>query len=97
MFSHNYPLLAFCSILSVLIYMCLHLYHRCLIVAPNKIHLGVEETVSVQLHGATKETSMQLYFENQKPLRYLSEKKSIILNKDNNYQAVVKLKVSLYT
>lgn len=65
----------------------------CLIVAPNKIHLGVEETVSVQLHGATKETSMQLYFENQSPSICLSEQKSVILNKDNNYQAVVKLKV----
>ncbi|KAK7171995.1 hypothetical protein R3I93_004325 [Phoxinus phoxinus] len=65
----------------------------CLIVAPNKIHLGVEETVSVQLHGATKETSMQLYFDNQITSKRLSEIKFIILNKDNNYQAVVKLKV----
>ncbi|XP_056127943.1 complement C4 [Rhinichthys klamathensis goyatoka] len=66
---------------------------RCLIVAPNKIHLGVEETVSVQLHGATEEISMQLYFENQNPSKFLSEQKSIFLNKDNSYQAVVKLKV----
>ncbi|KAK9962381.1 hypothetical protein ABG768_007751 [Culter alburnus] len=65
----------------------------CLIVAPNTIHLGVEETVSVQLHGATKATSMDLYFENQISSKILSEKKSIILNNDNNYQAVVKLKV----
>ncbi|KTF74286.1 hypothetical protein cypCar_00043860, partial [Cyprinus carpio] len=74
--------------------------HRptCLIVAPNVIHVGVEETVSVQLHGATKETSMQLYFQEQISRIIVSEKKSIILNKDNNYQAVVKLKVdrSLY-
>uniref|UniRef100_A0A8C2HKL7 Complement component 4 n=1 Tax=Cyprinus carpio TaxID=7962 RepID=A0A8C2HKL7_CYPCA len=69
--------------------------HRptCLIVAPNVIHVGVEETVSVQLHGATKETSMQLYFQEQISRIIVSEKKSIILNKDNNYQAVVKLKV----
>ncbi|XP_067306533.1 complement C4 [Pseudorasbora parva] len=65
----------------------------CLIVAPNKIHLGVEETVSVQLHGATKEIRMQLYFVSQISTIILSENKSIILNKDNNYQAVVKLKV----
>ncbi|XP_052472271.1 complement C4 [Carassius gibelio] len=70
----------------------------CLIVAPNIIHMGVQETVSVQLHGATKETSIQLYFETQISKKIVSEKKSIILNKDNNYQAVVKLKVdpSLY-
>lgn len=57
----------------------------------------MEETVSVQLHGATKATSMELYFELQTPSRILSEKKSIILSNNNNYQAVVKLKVSLYT
>uniref|UniRef100_A0A672Q478 Complement C4-like n=1 Tax=Sinocyclocheilus grahami TaxID=75366 RepID=A0A672Q478_SINGR len=75
--------------------MCMHLYLRCLIVAPNIIHVGVEETVSVQLHGATKGTSMQLYFQDQIFPNIVSEKKSIILNKDNNYQAVVKLKVCL--
>ncbi|XP_073674564.1 complement C4-B [Garra rufa] len=64
----------------------------CLIVAPNIIHLGVEETVSVQLHGATKETSMQLYFATLKNT-ILSENKHVILNKDNDYQNVVKLKV----
>ncbi|RXN18763.1 complement C4-like protein [Labeo rohita] len=65
----------------------------CLIVAPNIIHLGVEETVSVQLHGAAKETNMNLYFASSKN-EILSETKSIILNKDNNYQTVVKLKVN---
>lgn len=74
----------------------MRLYFRCLIVAPNIIHLGVEETVSVQLHGAAKETNMNLYFASSKN-EILSETKSIILNKDNNYQTVVKLKVSLYT
>ncbi|XP_005157429.1 complement C4-B isoform X1 [Danio rerio] len=65
----------------------------CLIVAPNVIHLGVEETVGVQLHGATKEIRMKLYFEKQKESEILSEIRSIILNENNNYQAVVKLKV----
>lgn len=70
----------------------------CLIVAPNIIHVGVEETVSVQLHGATKATSIQLFFEDQMSGVIVSEKKTIILNNDNNYQAVEKLKVdrSLY-
>lgn len=70
----------------------------CLIVAPNIIHVGVEETVSVQLHGATKATSIQLFFQDQISRVIVSEKKTIILNNDNNYQAVEKLKVdrSLY-
>ncbi|KAK2880874.1 hypothetical protein Q8A67_018142 [Cirrhinus molitorella] len=70
----------------------------CLIVAPNIIHLGVEETVSVQLHGATKEISMQLYFQDQITNKILSTVKTVVLSKDNNYQAVEKLKVdhSLY-
>lgn len=91
--------LASCSILSVfmLLFMCMHSYLRCLIVAPNIIHVGVEETVSVQLHGAAKETSMQLYFQDQISNATVSEKKSIIFNNDNNYQAIVKLKVCLYT
>lgn len=70
----------------------------CLIAAPNIIHLGVEETVSVQLHGATRATSMELYFKKQVLGSIVSEKKSITLNEGNQYQAVVNLKVdpSLY-
>ncbi len=81
----------------MLSFMYMHSYLRCLIVAPNTIHMGVEETVSVQLHGATKETSIQLYFQDQLSNKIVSEIKSIIFNNDNNYQAIVKLKVRLYT
>ncbi len=81
----------------MLSFMYIHSYLRCLIVAPNTIHMGVEETVSVQLHGATKETSMQLCFQDQISKKIVSENKSIIFNNDNNYQAIVKLKVCLYT
>ncbi|XP_073719211.1 complement C4 isoform X2 [Misgurnus anguillicaudatus] len=68
----------------------------CLIAAPNIIHLGVEETVSVQIHGATRAISMELYFKEKVSL--VSVKKSITLNEGNKYQAVVNLKVdpSLY-
>lgn len=81
----------------MMLFIYMHSYLRCLIVAPNTIHMGVEETVSVQLHGATKETSMQLYFQDQISKKIVSENKSIIFNNDNNYQAIVKLKVCLYT
>lgn len=67
---------------------------RCLIVSPNIIHLGVDETVSVQLHEATKATSMHLYFKDQVLGKMVSIKESITLNEDNQYQAVVKLQAS---
>ncbi|XP_051534412.1 complement C4 [Myxocyprinus asiaticus] len=65
----------------------------CLIFAPNLIHVGVEETVSVQLHQATTATRMQLYFEDQISKKIVSEEKFLTLNEDNDYQAIVKLKV----
>ncbi|CAB1348872.1 unnamed protein product [Coregonus sp. 'balchen'] len=48
----------------------------CLITAPNIVHLGVEETVTVQLQGATKPTQITLYFLYQTANnKVLSEKK----------------------
>ncbi|XP_010868154.2 complement C4-A [Esox lucius] len=67
---------------------------KCLISAPNIVHLGVEETVTVQLHKATDPVQITLYFRPQLVDDAVSEKKVIILNKDNNYQAVVKLKIN---
>uniref|UniRef100_A0A674E519 Complement component 4 n=1 Tax=Salmo trutta TaxID=8032 RepID=A0A674E519_SALTR len=71
----------------------------CLITAPNIVHLGVEETVTVQLQGAIKPTQYTLYFLYQTANnKVLSEKKHVTLNEDNGYQAVVKMRVipSLY-
>lgn len=56
--------------------------------------MGVEETVSVQLHGATKSASVTLYFKNPFENTKLCEPISVTLNNDNQYQAVVTLKVS---
>lgn len=72
----------------------LHVCARCLITAPNIIHMGVEETVSVQLHGATKPASVTLYFRDNIKMMKLSEQKIVNLNEDNQYQAVVTLKAS---
>uniref|UniRef100_A0A673ZMY5 Complement component 4 n=1 Tax=Salmo trutta TaxID=8032 RepID=A0A673ZMY5_SALTR len=67
---------------------------QCLITAPNIVHLGVEETVTVQLQGATKPTQIELYFlyqiDNNKDL---SGKKFVTLNEANGYQEVVKMSV----
>ncbi|XP_045069703.1 complement C4-like [Coregonus clupeaformis] len=71
----------------------------CLITAPNIVHLGVEETVTVQLQGATKPIQITLYFLYQTDNnKVLSGKKHVTLNEANGYQEVVKMSVipSLY-
>ncbi|KAG7321636.1 hypothetical protein KOW79_014494 [Hemibagrus wyckioides] len=65
----------------------------CLITAPNIIHVGVEETLSVQLHGATKSVRLNLYFQDNLKNIQLCDSKTVILNEENQYQAVVTLKV----
>ncbi|XP_017346150.1 complement C4-A [Ictalurus punctatus] len=64
-----------------------------LITAPNIIHIGVEETVSVQLHGANKPAHVTLYFKAPFQDTKLCEPKIVTLNDDNQHQAVVTLKV----
>ncbi|XP_066517057.1 complement C4-B [Hoplias malabaricus] len=66
----------------------------CLITAPNIIHLGVEETVTVQLHGATDEVHVNLYFQHIRG-QVLSEKRRVRLDSSNQYQAIVTLKANL--
>lgn len=75
------------------LFMCLHLC-RYLITAPNIIHIGVEETVSVQLHGANKPAHVTLYFKAPFQDTKLCEPKIVTLNDDNQHQAVVTLKAS---
>uniref|UniRef100_A0A8C9WRG5 Complement component 4 n=1 Tax=Scleropages formosus TaxID=113540 RepID=A0A8C9WRG5_SCLFO len=71
----------------------------CLITAPNIIHLDTEETVTVQVHGATKPASITLFFKKQVSMKggaeILSKKETVLLNEHNDYQTVVKLKVSI--
>ncbi|XP_017564087.2 complement C4 isoform X1 [Pygocentrus nattereri] len=65
----------------------------CLITAPNIIHLGEEETISVQLHGATKAISVTLSIKHPIGGQVLSERRTVTLSGVNQYQAVVILKV----
>ncbi|XP_036420920.1 complement C4-B [Colossoma macropomum] len=77
-------------------FMCLAVEAKkptCLITAPNIIHLGEEETVSVQLHGATKAVRVTLHFRHQIIQQVLSDRRTVTLSGDNQYQAVVTLKV----
>ncbi|XP_022524517.2 complement C4-B isoform X1 [Astyanax mexicanus] len=61
-----------------------------LITAPNVVHLGVQETISVQLHGATEAVDVTLYFRHLKK-QPLSTRTTVNLNTNNQYQAVVTL------
>uniref|UniRef100_A0A8C9VAN0 Complement component 4 n=1 Tax=Scleropages formosus TaxID=113540 RepID=A0A8C9VAN0_SCLFO len=55
------------------------------------------ETVTVQVHGATKPASITLFFKKQVSMKggaeILSKKETVLLNEHNDYQTVVKLKV----
>ncbi|KAJ8256443.1 hypothetical protein COCON_G00185950 [Conger conger] len=62
-----------------------------LITAPSLVHVGVEESVTVQLHQATRPVTITLYFRHQS--KDLSHRQTVTLNAGNSYQAVVKLKV----
>uniref|UniRef100_A0A8B9H1D7 Complement component 4 n=1 Tax=Astyanax mexicanus TaxID=7994 RepID=A0A8B9H1D7_ASTMX len=66
-----------------------------LITAPNVVHLGVQETISVQLHGATEAVDVTLYFRHLKN-QPLSTRTTVNLNTNNQYQAVVTLTVHDY-
>uniref|UniRef100_A0AAR2KNK1 Complement C4 gamma chain n=1 Tax=Pygocentrus nattereri TaxID=42514 RepID=A0AAR2KNK1_PYGNA len=77
----------------ILIMLCLVGVYRCLITAPNIIHLGEEETISVQLHGATKAISVTLSIKHPIGGQVLSERRTVTLSGVNQYQAVVILKV----
>ncbi|XP_041099545.1 complement C4-B-like [Polyodon spathula] len=65
----------------------------CLITAPNIVHVGVDETVSVQVHGATNPVNVDLFFEDQINRRKVSSEVHLSLNEGNKYQGIVKLKV----
>ncbi|XP_062408094.1 complement C4-B-like [Sardina pilchardus] len=66
---------------------------RWLITAPNIIHLGVEETVSMQIHGATEPVDVDLCIKHPITTDILTSTEHVTLNEDNRFQAVVKLKV----
>ncbi|XP_062408093.1 complement C4-B-like isoform X2 [Sardina pilchardus] len=66
---------------------------RWLITAPSIIHLGAEETVSMQIHGATGPVDVHLYMKHPMTSDTLTSTEHITLSEDNRFQAVVKLKV----
>ncbi|NXP53093.1 CO4 protein, partial [Heliornis fulica] len=64
-----------------------------LITAPNVVHLGIEETITVQVHGAQQPVKVTAYFKHEKKNQVLSEKIAFDLNQNNNYQGMKKLMI----
>ncbi|NWZ52422.1 CO4 protein, partial [Haliaeetus albicilla] len=65
-----------------------------LITAPNVVHLGTHETVTVQVHGAQHPVQVTAYFKDEAKNQLLSERIIFNLNQNNNYQEMKKVMVS---
>ncbi|XP_052668935.1 complement C4-like [Harpia harpyja] len=64
-----------------------------LITAPNVVHLGTHETVTVQVHGAQSPVQVTAYFKDEAKNQLLSERIIFNLNQNNNYQEMKKVMV----
>ncbi|NXK51540.1 CO4 protein, partial [Chauna torquata] len=64
-----------------------------LITAPNVVHLGTQETITVQVHGAKSPVQVTAYFKDEKKNQLLSERIIFNLNQGNNYQEMKKVMV----
>ncbi|NXS50029.1 CO4A protein, partial [Balaeniceps rex] len=65
-----------------------------LITAPNVVHLGTHETITVQVHGAQHPVQVTAYFKDERKNQLLSERIIFNLNQNNNYQDMKKVMVS---
>lgn len=68
---------------------------RFLITAPNVVHLGTRETITVQVYGAQHPVQVTAYFKDETKNQLLSERIIFNLNQNNNYQEMKKVMVSL--
>ncbi|NWU66868.1 CO4 protein, partial [Pterocles burchelli] len=64
-----------------------------LITAPNVVHLGTYETITVQVHGAQRPVQVTAYFKDETKNQLLSERIIFNLNKNNDYQEIKKVMV----
>ncbi|XP_035398718.1 complement C4-like [Cygnus atratus] len=64
-----------------------------LITAPNVVHVGTEETITIQVHGAKSPVQVTAYFKDEMKNQLLSERIIFNLNQGNNYQEMKKLMV----
>ncbi|NXW64348.1 CO4 protein, partial [Eurystomus gularis] len=68
-----------------------------LITAPNVVHLGTYETITVQVHGAQHPVQVTAYFKDETKNRLLSERIIFNLNQNNDYQEMKKVMVKRET
>ncbi|NXC69865.1 CO3 protein, partial [Anhinga anhinga] len=66
---------------------------RFLITAPNVVHLGIHETITVQVHGAQHPVQVTAYFKDDTNNQLLSERVTFNLNQNNDYQEMKKIMV----
>ncbi|NXJ58969.1 CO4 protein, partial [Rostratula benghalensis] len=66
---------------------------RFLITAPNVVHLGIHETITVQVHGARGPVQVTAYFKDETRNQLLSERTIFNLNENNNYQEMKKVMI----
>ncbi|NXY04628.1 CO4 protein, partial [Pteruthius melanotis] len=64
-----------------------------LITAPNVVHLGTHETITVQVHGAQSPVQVTAYFKDETKNQLLSERIYFTLNQNNGYQEMKKIMV----
>ncbi|NXW89173.1 CO4 protein, partial [Alopecoenas beccarii] len=64
-----------------------------LITAPNVVHLGTQETITVQVHGTRRPVQVTVYFKDEARNQLLSERIIFDLNQNNNYLEMKKLMV----
>ncbi|NWU49434.1 CO4 protein, partial [Dromas ardeola] len=64
-----------------------------LITAPNVVHMGTQETITVQVHGAQRPVQVTAYFKDETKNQLLSERIIFNLNENNNYQEMKKVMV----
>ncbi|NXG11395.1 CO4 protein, partial [Sakesphorus luctuosus] len=62
-----------------------------LITAPNVVHLGTHETITVQVHGAQSPVQVTAYFKDETKNQLLSERIIFNLNQNNDYQEMKKI------
>ncbi|NXN35337.1 CO4A protein, partial [Rhinoptilus africanus] len=66
-----------------------------LITAPNVVHMGIHETITVQVHGAQRPVQVAAYFKDETKNQLLSERITFNLNEYNNYQEVKNVMVHI--
>ncbi|NWU08051.1 CO4 protein, partial [Cephalopterus ornatus] len=64
-----------------------------LITAPNVVHLGTHETITVQVHGAQSPVQITAYFKDELKNQLLSDRIIFNLNQNNDYQDMKKVMV----